>query len=143
MISKREKKWHYLAVKKLSALLRGITAKHHGNFYCLYCFHSFATENKLQSHERVCENKDFCNIIMPSDNTKVLEFNQYQKSDKTPFIIYADLECTIEKIDGCKNNPENSSTTKGSQHIPSSFSMSTISSFRIEKSLMNMEVKIA
>ena len=38
-----------------------------------------------------------------------------------PFIIYADLECLIEKIDGCKNNPENSSTTKVSEHIPSGF----------------------
>ena len=36
----------------------------------------------------------------------------------------------IEKIDGCKNNPENSSTAKVSEHITSAFSMSTISSFR-------------
>ena len=67
---------------------------------------------------------------MPSKNIKILEFNQYQKSDKAPFIIYADLQCIIEKIDGCKNNPENSSTTKVSEHIPSGFSVSTISSFR-------------
>ena len=38
---------------------------------------------------------------------KILEFNQYPKSDKAPFIIYADL---------CQNNPENSSTTKVSEH---------------------------
>ena len=50
---------------------------------------------------------------------KILQFNQYQKSDKTTFITYADLECIIEKIDGCKNNPENSSTTWVSKHIPS------------------------
>ena len=49
---------------------------------------------------------------MPSENTKILEFNQYQKSDKAPFIIYANLECIIEKIDGCKITPENLSTTK-------------------------------
>ena len=49
---------------------------------------------------------------MPSEDTKVLEFNQYQKSDQVPLIIYADLEGLIEKIDGCKNNPENSVTTK-------------------------------
>ena len=49
---------------------------------------------------------------MPSGNTKILEFNQYQKSDKAPFIIYANLECIIEKIDGCKNTPENLSTAK-------------------------------
>ena len=67
---------------------------------------------------------------MPSEDTKILEFNQYQKSDKAPFIIYADLECIIEKIDECKNNPEHSSTTKVSTHIPSGFSMSTLSSFR-------------
>ena len=121
--------WHYLAVKKLSALLRGITPKHQGDFYCLNCFHSFTTENKCASHEKVCENKDFCNVIMPSEDTKILEFNQYQKSDEAPFIVYADLEFLIEKFDRCKNNPENSSTTKLSECIRSGFSMSTISSF--------------
>ena len=44
---------------------------------------------------------------MSSKDTKILEFNQQQKSDKAPFIIYANLECIIEKIDGCKNNSEN------------------------------------
>ena len=67
---------------------------------------------------------------MPSKDTKVLELNQYQKSDKAPFIIYADLQCIIEKIDGCKNNLKNSSTTKVSRHIKSGFSMSTVSSFK-------------
>ena len=47
-----------------------------------------------------------------------------------PFIIYADLECITKKIDGCKNNPENSSATKVCEHIPSGFSVSTISLFR-------------
>ena len=49
MISNREKQWNYLAVKKLSALLRGITSKNKGDFYCLNCFHSFRTKNKLES----------------------------------------------------------------------------------------------
>ena len=63
---------------------------------------------------------------MPSEDTEILQFNQYKKSDKAPFIIYADLQCIIEKFDGCKNNPENSSTTKVSKYIPSGFSVSTI-----------------
>ena len=67
---------------------------------------------------------------MLSEDTEILEFNQYQKSYKAPFIIYADLERIIEKIDRCKNNPENSSTANVSKHIPSGFSMATISSFR-------------
>ena len=45
-------------------------------------------------------------------------------------MIYADLEYLIKKIDECKNNPENSQTTKVSEHILSGFSMSTISSFK-------------
>ena len=127
MIPNGEKLWHYLAVKKVSALLRGITSKHLGDCYCLNCFHSFATESKnLKSHKKICENKDFCNVIMPSEDTKIVEFNQYQKSDKASFIIYANLECIIEKIDGCKNNPDNSSTTRVSEHITSGFSISTI-----------------
>ena len=36
---------------------------------------------------------------MPSQETKLLEFNQYQKSDKASFLIHADIECIIEKID--------------------------------------------
>ena len=66
---------------------------------------------------------------MSSEDTKILEFNQYKKYVKVPFITYADLECLIKKIDGCKNNLENLSTTKISRHISSGFSMSTISSF--------------
>ena len=63
---------------------------------------------------------------MSSEGTKILELNQYQKFDKALFIIYADLEYLIEKIDECKNNPENSFTTKVSEHIPSGFQMSAI-----------------
>ena len=77
-----------------------------------------------------CKNKDFCNVIMPSEDTKILKHNWYKKSDKAPFIIYADLEYVIEKIDWCKNNPENSSKTKASKHTLSGFSMFAISSFR-------------
>ena len=78
--------------------------KHHGDFYCVNCLHFFATEKKLESPKTVCENKDFCNVIVLSEDTKILEFNQYQKSDKAPLTIYVDLGCIIERIDGCKNN---------------------------------------
>ena len=37
---------------------------------------------------------------MSFENTKILEFNEYQKSGRAPFIIYANLECLIERIDG-------------------------------------------
>ena len=118
-------KWNYLAVKKLSALLHKETSNHKGDFYCLNCLNSFRTENKPKSHEKTCKNKDFCGIEVPSEKNKILEFKQYMKSDKMPYIIYTELECLIKKIDGCGSNPEKSSTTKIGEHIPSGYSMST------------------
>ena len=105
---------YYISVKikTLPALLRGITSKYYVGFYCLNCSHSFATENKHESHKKVFEDKDFCNVVMSFKDAKILEFNQYQKSDKATFIIYPDFDCLIEKIDECKKYPENSSTTK-------------------------------
>ena len=91
MIPNEEKVgWHYLAARKVSALLHGITAKHKGDFYCLNCLHSFRTENKIKSHENVCKNKDFCGILIPSENENILEV-------KMPCIIYTDVECLIKK----------------------------------------------
>ena len=52
-------RWPYLAVKKLSILLRGITSKINGDFCCLNCLHFFRIENKPDFHKTVCENKDF------------------------------------------------------------------------------------
>ena len=43
------KKWHYLAVKKLSALLRGITSNSNRYFYYLNCIYSYRTEINLKN----------------------------------------------------------------------------------------------
>ena len=51
------------------------------------------------------------------------------KSDKTPYIIYADLESLIKKIDVCENNPENSSATKIDERIPCGYSISKVWGF--------------
>ena len=79
--------------------------------------HSFTTENKLKLHEKLCKNKDLSGIVVPSEKDNILEMNQYINSDKMPYIIYADIESLITKIDGCAINPESSSTTKLSKRI--------------------------
>ena len=91
-----EEVWHYVPVKKLSALLRRISSKHDDDFYCLNCLHSFRAKTKFESHQKVCENKDFCRDVMPSEDTKILEFNQYWKCDKIAFIIYTDIKSLIK-----------------------------------------------
>ena len=125
------KKWHYLAVKRLSALLNGITSNHDGDFYCLNYFHAYTTKNKLDAHKKICENRDYCNVEMPNEDNKIIKYNQGEKSIRSPFIIYADLECLVEKINTCFNNPEESrqslvqstsSITEINKHTPSGYS---------------------
>ena len=109
--------------KKISVSLREITSKHDHGFYCLNCLHLFRTKNELQSHRKVY---DFCGVVMPSQETKILEFNQYRKFNKTPSIIYADYESLITRLNECKNILQRSSTRKVREHIPSGYSISTI-----------------
>ena len=41
-------KTYYLAVTNLSGLLQGNSSNHRGDFYCLNCFNSYTTKNKLK-----------------------------------------------------------------------------------------------
>ena len=87
--------------KNISGLLRGITSNHNSDFYCLNCFHSYTTEKKLGKHERICESHNFCHLKMPDKDNKTLKFVSGEKSLKVVFIIYADLECLLKKINTC------------------------------------------
>ena len=42
MISNGKKLWYYLAVKKISALLRGTKSGYFDDFYCFNCLHFFS-----------------------------------------------------------------------------------------------------
>ena len=89
------KKWHYLAVKSLSALQKGITSNHNGDLYCLNCFHSYSRKAKIKKHEKVCNDHNYFCVEMPNDSNKILKYNHGEKSMRAPFVTYADLECLL------------------------------------------------
>ena len=64
------------------ALLRGIKSKINGNVYYVWIVFTPLEQKELESHKKVCENQV----------SKILEFNQCQKSNIEPLIIYEDLE---------------------------------------------------
>ena len=136
MISNGEN-WHYLVVKSLSGLLTGITSSHKEDFYYLNFFHSYRTKNKLDAHKKTCENHEYCHIEIPTKDNNIIKYNQGEKSLKLPFIIYNDLECLLEKINTCYNNPEESSTAKINKHTPSGYSIFTHYSFDKSKNKLN------
>ena len=112
-----------------SALLRGITSKNNGEFYCLNDLYSLRIKSKLESYEKVCENKDFCGVVIPSEDIKMLDFNQYPKPDKTPSIIHAILESFMKGIDGYQYNFQKSPTAKVTEYISFGDLMSMIWTF--------------
>ena len=66
---------------------------------------------------------------MPIKGNNTIKYNYGEKSIKIPFTIYADLECLLEKMSTCQNNPNKSSTAKINKHTPSGYSIFTDCSF--------------
>ena len=89
--------------------------------YFLTFFHSYSTKHKPKRRERVCNDHDYYYVEIPNKNKKILKYNYGEKSLKAPFIIYADLECLVEKMSSCQNNPERSYIEKKTKHMPTGY----------------------
>ena len=125
VIRNKNIRWHYLAVK---SLFRGITSNHYGDFYCLKCFHSYRTLNKLKRHERVCNNHDYCCIDMPKEHD-LHDILTWRKVIKSSVYSLCRFRTLLERIPPCQNNPENSHTEEKAKHKPSGYSWSPICLF--------------
>ena len=78
---------------------------------------SIHVEQKINSNQmKMCVKiHDYCYIEM-IEKDNILKHNHGEKSMKVSFVIYADTESLLEKIDKCHKNPQKSSTTKSSKH---------------------------
>ena len=74
---------------------------------------------------------------MPTKDNNIIKYNQGEKSIKMPFTIYADLECLLEKMKICQNNPNESSTIEINKHTPSGYSIFTHCSSDQTKNKLN------
>ena len=70
---------------------------------------------------------------MPDEGNKILKYNYGEKSLKAPFMIYADLECLLEKRRSCQDYFEKSYIEKKNKHTPSGYSLFTNCSFDATK----------
>ena len=73
--------------KKFVCIIKRITGNNHGEFYCLNCFCAYTTENKLESHKKVCENHDCYCVEIPEEYNKILKYNHGEKSMKAPLMF--------------------------------------------------------
>ena len=113
-------------VRSLSRLFNGITSNHNRDFYCLNCLHSFKTDNALEKHERLCDNNDYCSVEMPTQFNKILKYSYGEKSLRTPFVIYTDLERSLLKQQSCQNNPNESYTERKAIHEPCGYQLNLV-----------------
>ncbi|XP_050457754.1 uncharacterized protein LOC126854768 isoform X2 [Cataglyphis hispanica] len=89
---------HFAWIKNLSRLVSSQLSKHNGQKYiCDRCLHYFESDNKLQLHTVDCREMNKCTIRLPSEKEKWLSFNNYNRKERLPFVVYADLECMLKK----------------------------------------------
>ena len=74
---------------------------------------------------------------MRKEDNKILKCSLGEKSMKVSFIIYADLESLLEKMNTCRDNPEKSSKSKINKHTPSGYSLFTHCSFDTTKNKLD------
>ncbi|XP_065662849.1 uncharacterized protein LOC136085468 [Hydra vulgaris] len=112
---------HYCLITNLSRLLSSQTSKRTNvKHYCRNCLLGYNSEEALSNHKLYCNTHDSVRIELPQQGS-TMQFNQYNKSMRIPFVIYADFESFIKPINTCTPNPNESYTKKYQKHLPSSF----------------------
>ena len=74
---------------------------------------------------------------MLEEHNEISKYNEGEKSMRAPFVIYADLESLLEKMNTCHNNPEKLLTTKINKHPPSGYSLFTHCTFDTTKNKLD------
>ncbi|GFY31894.1 uncharacterized protein TNCV_2620311 [Trichonephila clavipes] len=105
----------------MSSLLNHLTSHEHKVFFCDYCLLRFNNEELLNQHQEDCRNHNVQKIKMPTQEEKWLEFSNHKFKLPVPYVIYADLECILEKINSCEQDPKISSTESIAKHVPCGF----------------------
>ena len=112
---------HYCLVKSLNRLLASQVSNHHGeHYFCLRCLNLFWCQESLNKHQEYCNEYEAVKIELLEEGT-MLKYKNYHRSEKVPFIVYADFESYIKPLQSCEPNPESSYTKQYKKHEPSSF----------------------
>ena len=106
-------------------------SKHNGRVYiCRRCLNPFPKEESLKRHEEYCKTNDCISLKMPTKDNNKLSFKNHWKTERVPFIIYADTEALLKPIQNCESDPKNKYTQKYQKHEPISFSYYIKCSYR-------------
>ena len=116
LITKNEKK-HYVLIKDFNKFMFNQTKHKNKKHFCMHCLQCFSSDRVLNEHEDNCIQVNGTQAVkMPDKDNNILKFNNFNKQQAVPFVIYADFEAIIEKISGCKPNNDKSYTESYQKH---------------------------
>lgn len=111
--------YHFAWIKDISRLLYDQNKNKARTHFCLHCLHPWSSETLLKKHQEECQGPGYPAIKteLPEKGKNVMNFQNFKKQMGTPFIIYADFESIIQKLDTVAPNPKESGTQVTSTHI--------------------------
>ncbi|XP_047029015.1 uncharacterized protein LOC124636862 isoform X1 [Helicoverpa zea] len=107
---------HYCLIKDLPRLVKNQITKHHGKlFFCDICLMFFNSCDELSSHS--------CGGVATElpPRGSFIQFENYNRKQLVPFVIYADFETMLERFESCDPDPTKASTVIRQRHVPVAF----------------------
>ena len=127
LLFSRGEKRHYCLIRNLKRLLSNQTRHKAQMYYCPYCLHGFVREQLLEDHKPLCSQHGPQRIELPNEDDMFLQFKDFQKQLRVPFVIYADFESLTAKIQSASPDPSKSSTEKFQKHRACGFAYVIVS----------------
>ena len=130
MITKKGDNTHYTYVKRLMALLYDQSKNSNSKHFCERCLHGYSRKDLLERHNPECKGllKNPIKTEMLKEGEHKMSFRNHYKQMKVSYVVYADFECVLGKIDGCEPSLDASFTVKTEKHEPCGFSYIAIRS---------------
>ena len=114
MITKQGENTHYSYVKRLTALLYDQNRHNESKHFCERCLHGYTMIDLFEKHKPECRGllKSPTRTEMPKQGDNKMAFKNYYKQMKAPYVVYADFECILRKINTCEPDNKQSFTIK-------------------------------
>ena len=116
LITKDENK-HYVLIKDFNKFMFNQTKHKERKHFCMHCLQCFSSERVLKEHKENCIQVNGTQAVkMPDKDNNILKFENFHKQQAMPFVIYADFESILEKVQGCQPNDDKSFTKEYQRH---------------------------
>ena len=108
---------HYVLIKDFNRFMFNQTKYEGKKHFCMHCLQCFSSEQLLSNHKNNCIEINGAQAVkMPDKDKNILKFNNFNKEEPVPFVIYADFEAMTEKISTCQPVDKKSYTEEYQKH---------------------------